>query len=116
MSRTVRIHIVAKIVCVCVCARMCVHVSTQLLSCVQLFMAPWTLAYQAPLSLEFSSLEYWSSLPFPPPGDLPDPRVKPRSLALAGRFFTTVLPGSSPGGSREFEGWTALAWKDLFIY
>ena len=100
MSRTVRIHIVAKIVCVCVCARVCVHVSTQLLSCVQLFMAPWTLAYQAPLSLEFSSLEYWSSLPFPPPGDLPDTGIESMCLAspaLAGRFFTTV-PSGKPSG------------------
>ena len=73
MSRTVRIHIVAKIVCVCVCARMCVHVSTQLLSCVQLFMAPWTVAHQAPLSLGFPGL------PFPSPGDLPHPGMEPMS-------------------------------------
>ena len=53
----------------------------------------------APLSMKFSQQEYWSGLPFPPPGDLPDPGIKPRSpvsLALAGRFFTTVPPGSPP--------------------
>ena len=53
---------------------------------------PWTVAHQAPLSLEFSRQEYWSGLPFPPPGDLPDPGIELESLmssALAGRFFTT---------------------------
>ena len=56
---------------------------------------PWTVACQAPLSMEFSRQEYWSGLPFPTPGDLPNPEIKPTSLAspaLAGRFFTTVLP------------------------
>ena len=47
------------------------------LSCVQLFATPWTVAYQAPLSMEFSRQEYWSGLPFPSPGDLPDPGVEP---------------------------------------
>ena len=86
MSQTVRMHVVAKIVCVCVCVCVCARAgaSVQLLSRVQLFTAPWTSAYQAPLSLEFSRLEYWNSLPFPTPGDLPDPRVKP---------FTTASPG-----------------------
>ena len=61
-------------------------------SCVQLFSTLWTLACQAPLSLEFSRQEYQSGLPFPPPGDLPDPGIEPVLLtppALAGRFFTT---------------------------
>ena len=56
---------------------------------------PWTVAYQAPLSMGFSRQEYWSGLPCPPPGDLPDPRIEPVSLtspALAGRFFTASLP------------------------
>ena len=43
--------------------------------------------------MECSRQEYWSGLPFPPPGDLPDPGIKPASPALAGRFFTTELPG-----------------------
>ena len=47
---------------------------------------------QAPLSLGFSRQEYWSGLPFPPPGDLPDPGIEPMSAALAGRFFTTEPP------------------------
>ena len=56
------------------------------------FETPWTVACQAPLTMEFSRLEYWSELPFPPPGDLPNPGIKPTSLtspALAGRFFST---------------------------
>ena len=45
-------------------------------SCVQLFAILWTVALQAPLSMEFSKQEYWSGLPFPTPGDLPNPRIK----------------------------------------
>ena len=48
-------------------------------TCVQLFVTLCTLAHQAPLSMEFSWQEYWSGLPFPPPGDLPDPEIKPWS-------------------------------------
>ena len=54
----------------------------KLLRRVQLFATPWTVAYQAPLSMEFSRQEYWSGVPLPSPGDLPDPGIKPRSLAL----------------------------------
>ena len=46
---------------------------------VQLFATPWTVAHQAPLSMGFSRQEYWSGLPFPPPGDLPNPGIKPAS-------------------------------------
>ena len=46
------------------------------------FMNPWTIVLQAPLSMEFFRQEYWSGLPFPTPGDLPDPEMKPRSPAL----------------------------------
>ena len=70
---------------------------------VQLFVTPWTIAQQAPLSMEFSRQEYWSGLPFPLPGDLPDPGIEPMSLkspALAGRFFTTTTPLGS---------WSSLA-------
>ena len=66
------------------------------LSHIQLFATPWTVAHQAPLSVEFSKQENWSGLPFPPPVDLTDPGVEPASLAspaLAGDFFTTVAPG-----------------------
>ena len=50
------------------------------------------MAYQAPLSMGFPRQEYWSGLPFPSPGDLPDPGVEPMSPALAGGFFTTEPP------------------------
>ena len=59
---------------------------------VQLFVTAWTVACQAPLSMEFSRQENWSGLPFPTPVDLPKPGTEPVSLAssaLAGRFFTT---------------------------
>ena len=57
------------------------------------FVTPWTVAYQAPLSMGFSRQEYWSGLPFPPPEDIPNPGIKPVSPALAGRFFTAEPPG-----------------------
>ena len=55
----------------------------------------WTVAFPAPLSMGFYRQEYWSGLPFPPPGDLPDPGTEPVSLtsALAGRPFTVAQPG-----------------------
>jgi len=73
-----------------------INVRACVISCVQLFVTLWTIAYQVPLFMEFSRQEYWSGLPFPPPGDLPDPGIKPVSPALAGRFFTTVPPGMPP--------------------
>ena len=63
-----------------------------MLSCVQLFATPWTVACQVPLSIGFSHQEYWSELPFPILGDLPNPGIKHTSLVspeLAGRFLTT---------------------------
>ena len=59
-------------------------------------MIPWTVACQAPLSMGFPRQEYWSGLPFPSPGDLPKPKIKPKSPvspALAGGFLTTVPLG-----------------------
>ena len=76
--------------CVCVCVCVCV------LSRVQLFATPWTIAHQALLSMNFPRQEYWSGLPCSPPGDLPDPEIEPTSFAspvLAGIFFTTMPPG-----------------------
>ena len=61
--------------------------------CLTLSRPPWAIASQAPLSLGFSRQEYWSGLPFPPPGDLPHPGIKPMFPALAGGFFITVSPG-----------------------
>ena len=57
-------------------------------------VTPWTIACQAPFSMQFSRQEYWSGLPFPSPGDLLEPGIKPTSPALVGRFFTTEPPGS----------------------
>ena len=68
-------------------------------SCVRLFVTPWTVARQAPLSMGFSRQEYWSGLPFPPPGDLPDQGIEPASLklpALARGFFTTSTTWEAP--------------------
>ena len=62
-----------------------------------LFVTSWTAARQTPLSVEFSRQEYWSGLPFPSPGDLSDPRIKPVSV-LEGRFFTAEPP-KKPGFS-----------------
>ena len=59
---------------------------------IRLFVTPWTVAHQAPLSMGFSRQEYWSGLPCPLPGDLPNPGVEPRSAALAGKFFTSDGP------------------------
>ena len=69
------------------------------LSRVQLFATPWTVARQAPLSMGFPRQGYWSGLPFPDPGDLSNPGIKLASLALAGRFFTT-----EPRGKSEIQG------------
>ena len=68
---------------------------------VQLFVTPWTVAYQAPLSMGFSGEESWSGLPFPPLGDLPDPGIEPASFALAGGFFTSEPPGKQKVQSRK---------------
>ena len=84
----------------------CAHV--QFLSHFQIFVTPWTVARQAPLSMGFSRQEHWSGLLCPPPRGLPDPGVKPMSVtspASAGRFFTTgsVIPGSISQFLQRFE-------------
>ena len=73
---------------------------------VQLFATPWTVALQVPLSIRFSRQEYWTGLPFLPPGDLPNPRMEPESpasSALAGRFFITEPPGKPPDGRAHYK-------------
>ena len=72
--------------CVCVCVYVYAH------SVMSDSATSWTVAFKAPLSMEFSRQKYWSGLPFPSPGDIHDIEIKPVSLvspALAGRFFTT---------------------------
>ena len=75
-----------------------------------LFATPWTVAYKAPLSMEFSRQEYWSGLPFPSPGDLPDPGIEPGSPSLQadtlpseppGKSLSNAVKGSQTGGAGE---------------
>ena len=77
---------------------LCPHMLSHLIS-VRLCVTPWTVACQAPLSMRFPRQEYWSGLPYTPPGDHPYPGIEltsHMSLALAGRFFTIVPPGKHP--------------------
>ena len=64
------------------------------LSHVQLFVTPWTVAYQALPSMGFSRQEYWSGLPFPSPGDLPNPGIEPGSPTLQADTLTSEPPGT----------------------
>ena len=78
--------------------RSCIH-HAQSVSLSQLCATLWTVAHQTPQSMEFPRQACWSRLPFPTPGDLPESGIEPASLAfpaLAGRFFTTTLPGTPP--------------------
>ena len=63
------------------------------LSCVRLFAISWAVVYQASLSMGLYRQEYWSGVPFPSPGDLPDPGIEPRSPALQ----ADTLPSEPPG-------------------
>ena len=65
------------------------------LSRVRLFVTPWTVAHQAPLSVGFSRQEYWSGLLFSSPGDLPNPRIEPRSPTLQADSLTSEPPGKA---------------------
>ena len=78
----------------------------QLLSCVRLFATPWTVAYQAPSSMGFSRQECWSGLPFPSPGDLPDPGIEPGSPALQADALL-----SEPPGKQEISVWILMLFK-----
>ena len=76
-----------------------------LLSPVQLFGTPWTIAHQVPLSIEFFRQEFWSGLPFPPPGDLPNPGMEPESAAWQDtesqvKYLAQVLKRGSVRSSR----------------
>ena len=81
-----------------------VKVKVKSLSGVRLFATLWTIVHQAPQSMEFSRQEYWSGLPFPSPGDLPDPGIEPRSPALQADTLTSEPPatgrGTGPSESR----------------
>ena len=102
-------------------------VKVKSLSRVRLFMTPWTVAYQSPPSMGFSRQEYCSGFPFPSPGDLPNPGIKPRSPALqadalpsdaflyqgnprADSFEKTLMPGKIEGRRRR--GQQRMRWLD----
>ena len=86
------------VMCICECAFVSLYICAQ--SC-PFFTSPWTVASQVPLSMGLSQQEYWSELPFPPPGELPDPGIKPESPVLAGGFFTTEQPGKKTRINKE---------------
>ena len=73
------------------------------LSRVRLFATPWTEAHQAPPSMGFSRQGYWSGLPFPSPGDLPNPGIEPRSPALQADALTSAPPGKPQSNIREIK-------------
>ena len=73
-------------------------------SCSRIRATPWTVAHQAPLSMEFSRQEYWSGLPFPSPEDLPDPGIEPGSPILQADALTSQPPGK-----------TSLRKKNIYI-
>ena len=92
-------------------------------------MTSWTVARQAPLSMEFSRQEYWSGLPLPSPGALPNPGMEPASPALAGRVFTAEPPGKpvlvimehlnrcslTVHGINEWLWWLSYEYKSKFF-
>ena len=81
------------------------------------FETPWTIDHQVLLSIGFPRQAYWSGLPFPSPGDLPDPGIEPRSPALAGGFLTPEPPGKPSymwGCSKQKRGWGASEVLGMF--
>ena len=84
-------------------------VKVKLLSCVRLFATPRTVAYQAPQSMGFSRQEYWSGLPFPSPGDLPNPGIEPGSPTLQADALSSEPPG-------KFDSNAKTRFKILLIH
>ena len=78
--------------------------------CVGLCATPWTVAHQAPLFVRFSKQEDWSTLPCPPPGDLPDPGIEPKSPTLQ----ADSLPAEPPGKPYELSCYLAIPLLGLF--
>ena len=87
-------------------------VKVKSLSSVRLFATLWTVAYQAPPSMGFSRQEYWSGVPFPSSGDLPNPEVKPGSLALQ----ADSLPSEPPGNVGVCAGMRAMCRVPLRVW
>ena len=76
-------------------------------------MIPWTVAHQAPLSVEFSRQEYWHGVPFPSPGDLPKPEIEPRSPTLqANSLLTEPPPGKSNIYYNEYQSYK-IAYENM---
>ena len=90
----------------------------KLLSRIRLFVTPWTVTYQAPPFMGFSRQEYWSGLPFPSPGDLPDTGIEPWSPILQADALTSEPPGKSltEGHLNCFQFGTVLNMSDINIY
>ena len=86
----------------------------KLFSHVRLFATPWTVTYQAPLSMGFSRQEYWSGLPFPSSGDLPNPGIESRSPALQGDSSLSEPPGKPPVIDKKLPNCTF--WSCLFCF
>ena len=87
----------------------------KLLSHVRLFVTPWTIAYQAPLSMGFSRQQYWSGLPFPSPGDLPHPGIKPWVQKISWRRKRQPTPVFLPGkshGRRSLVGYSPWGHRE----
>ena len=84
----------------------------KLLSRVRFFATSWTVAYQAPPSMGFSRQEYWSGLPFPSPGDLPNSGIKPGSPALQADALTSEPPGKHNTCFKVYEKWPIIIEKD----
>ena len=88
------IHDLIDVLCMCLCVCVCV---CELLSHVWLFVTPWTVTHQVPLSMEFSRLEYWTGLPFPFPGDLSKPAIELKSPTLQADSFPSEPPENMLG-------------------
>ena len=78
-------------------------------------MTPWTITHQAPLSMGFSRQEYWSGLPFPSPGDLPNMGIEPVSPTLAGRFFTISATWEACYPFNHLLIWGVFIWGILLL-
>ena len=97
----------------------------KLLSRVELFVTPWTVAYQAPPSMGFSRQEYWNGLPFPSPADLPDSGIEPGFPALEADALTSEPPGKTEdtvlsvihkltNGNKHLPSTTSTEWIDKY--
>ena len=84
-----------------------VKVKVKSISRVRLSATPWTAAYQAPQSMAFSRQEYWSGLPFPSPGDLPNPVIEPGSPALQADALRSELPRNYSINNETLQKWKA---------